>query len=219
MTVDPLDAWAAETGRLVEALRDVPEPDWARPSPCPPWTAAALLGHVVAGVVRVPGMLDAPAPERAEIDAAGYFRADERFSGGTDAERIDSGRRAAAEAGGPELVRRLATAREDAIGRCRREPPGRVVRTRHGDAMLLTDFLVTRVLEAGIHGLDLADALGREPWLTPPAARLLVGLYGGAALGWAPLALLRVATGRAEPTPQQAADLQRHGVRRLTLGR
>ncbi|WP_426514938.1 hypothetical protein ACPPVO_40940 [Dactylosporangium sp. McL0621] len=84
--------------------------------------------------------------------------------------------------------------------------------------MLLTEFLVTRVLEAGVHGLDLAAALGREPWLTPPAAGLLVALYGGAGLDWDPVPLLRVATGRAEATPEQAADLERHGLRRLTLG-
>ncbi|MFB9443589.1 maleylpyruvate isomerase N-terminal domain-containing protein [Dactylosporangium vinaceum] len=179
MSIDPLDAWAAETARLVTVLHDVPDGDWERPSPCPPWTAAELLGHVVAGVARVPGMLDAPAPARAEIDAVGYFRTDERFSGSTNEARIDLGRREAA-AGGPELVRRLAVAREDAVGRCRREPPGRVVRTRHGDAMLLGDFLATRVLEAGIHGLDLAEALGREPWLTPAAAALLTRVYGAA---------------------------------------
>ncbi|WP_426503957.1 maleylpyruvate isomerase N-terminal domain-containing protein [Dactylosporangium sp. McL0621] len=56
MDIEPLDAWAAETGRLVEELRGVPAGDWARPSPCPPWSAAGLLGHVVAGVTRVPGM-------------------------------------------------------------------------------------------------------------------------------------------------------------------
>ncbi|MFI5910327.1 maleylpyruvate isomerase N-terminal domain-containing protein [Dactylosporangium sp. NPDC051541] len=180
MTTDALDAWDAETARLVAVLHDVPPADWARASPCPPWTAADLLGHVVAGVARVPGMLDAPAPPRAEIDAIAYFRADARFSGSTNAERIDLGQRLAAELGGPGLVARLTTARAEAVGRCRREPGGRIVRTRHGDAMLLTDFLATRVLEAGIHGLDLADALGREPWLTGPAAELLTRVYGAA---------------------------------------
>jgi uncharacterized protein (TIGR03083 family) len=213
-----LDAWAAETGRLAAELRGVPAGDWARPSPCPPWDAAGLLAHVVAGIARVPGMLDGPVPPRAEVDAAGYFRADERFSGSTNAERVASGQRSAVEAGGPALVERLALVRADAIGRCRLEPAGRVVVTRHGDAMLLTEFLLTRVLEAGVHGLDLAAALGREPWLTPSAAELLTGLYGGAGLGWDPVTLLRVATGRAEATPQQRADLRRHGVRRLALG-
>ncbi|WP_323187142.1 hypothetical protein [Streptomyces sp. NBC_00365] len=29
--------------------------------------------------------------------------------------------------------------------------------------MLLSEFLLTRVVEVAVHGLDLADALGREP--------------------------------------------------------
>jgi uncharacterized protein (TIGR03083 family) len=213
-----LAAWDAETGRLARELRGVPEADWTRPSPCPPWDAAGLLAHVVAGIARVPGMLDTQAPPRAEIDAAGYFRADERFSGSTNAERVAAGQRAAAAEGGPALVARLGRVRSEAIERCRREPAARVVVTRHGDAMLLTEFLVTRVLEAGIHGLDLAAALGRDPWLTPAAAELLVRLYGAADLDWEPVALLRVATGRADATPEQQADLQRHGLRRLALG-
>ncbi|MFI8504487.1 hypothetical protein ACIGFK_39190 [Streptomyces sp. NPDC085524] len=45
----------------------------------------------------------------------------------------------------------------------RKESERRVVRTRHGDAMLLADFMLTRVFEVAVHGSDLADALGREP--------------------------------------------------------
>src|SRR5690606_20027274 len=87
---------------------------------------------------------------------------------------------------------------------CRAEPEGRVVRTRHGDSMLLTDFMVTRVVEIAVHGLDLADALGREPWLTPQAGsvlrELLLGADGAAALralGWDEVDFVRRATGRA----------------------
>jgi hypothetical protein len=37
-----------------------------------------------------------------------------------------------------------------------------VVLTRHGDRMLLTEFLRTRVLELAVHGLDLAAVDDRE---------------------------------------------------------
>jgi hypothetical protein len=49
--------------------------------------------------------------------------------------------------------------------------------------MLLTGFLLTRVVEVAVHGLDLTDAVEREPWLTRPAADLVLGLLvgGGAA--------------------------------------
>jgi hypothetical protein len=42
--------------------------------------------------------------------------------------------------------------------------------------MLLTEFAKTRVVELAVHGLDVAAGLGREPWLTPPAADVLAEL-------------------------------------------
>jgi hypothetical protein len=100
---------------------------------------------------------------------------------------------------------------------CRAEPPERVVRTRHGDAMLLSQFLVTRVVELAVRGLDVADALGREPWLTAAAADVLTELLGPGRteLGWDPPTFLRKATGR---EPLEPAERDRLGIRRLTLG-
>ena len=91
--------------------------------------------------------------------------------------------------------------------------------------MLLSEFLLTRVVEVAVHGLDLADALGREPWLTSQAADLvqdlLLGPDGAAALeklGWGQLRFLRKATGREPITREEALDVSRLGIRWLTLG-
>ncbi|MDO0934358.1 hypothetical protein QQY66_22685 [Streptomyces sp. DG2A-72] len=99
------------------------------------------------------------------------------------------------------------------------------MRTRHGDPMLLSEFLLTRVVEVAVHGLDLADALRREPWTTPRAADvvqdLLLGQNSAAALeklGWSRLHFLRKATGRDPITREEAAEVDRLGIRRLTLG-
>jgi len=53
------------------------------------------------------------------------------------------------------------------------------VLTRHGDVMLLTEFMRTRVLELAVHGLDLAAGVGHfEPGNNAK--------HGGfAAAGWA----------------------------------
>jgi hypothetical protein len=90
----------------------------------------------------------------------------------------------------------------------------RVVCTRHGDAMLLTDFMVTRVVELAVHGLDFADALDRPPWTHDSAlevvTRLLLPQASRAsfdALGWDRMSLVRVATGRAGS--EDRADQQR----------
>ena len=76
-------------------------------------------------------------------------------------------------------------------------------------------FLLTRVVEVAVHGLDLADALGREPWLTSQAADLVQGLLLGPdgataleKLGWGQLHFLRKATGR-ETRPERTELLLR----------
>ena len=99
------------------------------------------------------------------------------------------------------------------------------MRTRHGDRMLLTEFLRTRVLELAVHGLDLAAALDRPPWLTDGAAAVVEELVlpaGSARLreeaGWDRRTLVAKATGRIPFGPLDAALMQRHGLRRLALG-
>ena len=78
----------------------------------------------------------------------------------------------------------------------------------------LDEFLKTRILEIGVHGMDLAAALGRRPWLTPAAASvvlsILVGLLGddpAAALGWSDLTFIETATGRRPLTGAERAVL------------
>lgn len=168
----------------------------------------------------LPGMLAAPSPERAEISAVEYYRPDDRFAPETNAARIALAQDAA-RAGGAGF----ATTWERVERLCAAEPEGRVVRTRHGDAMLLSQFLLTRVVEVAVHGLDVADALGRDPWLTPQAAdavlELLLGPGHRAAageLGWDQAVLLRKATKRSPLSPTEAEQVRRLGIRWLTLG-
>ncbi|MDR7276033.1 maleylpyruvate isomerase N-terminal domain-containing protein [Catenuloplanes atrovinosus] len=215
-----LAAFAAEAAALTAAMSAVPAQSWNLPSPCPPWTVAGLFGHVIVTVGRVPAMIDGAAPSAATVDAAGYYRPDARFSPATNAARIAAGGDRAALPG-PSLVTEFATTSGYVEELCRREPPGRLVRTRHGDAMLLTDFLLTRVVEVAVHGLDLAAALDRRPWLTTEAADALRTLLLGDAavpLGWDHLTFIRKATGRAQITPGEREAAARHGVRWLALG-
>ena len=52
---------------------------------------------------------------------------------------------------------------------------GGSLRTRSGATVRLDDYLDTRVLELAVHGLDLADALGRDPWITPARGAIVRG--------------------------------------------
>ncbi|GAB7045003.1 maleylpyruvate isomerase N-terminal domain-containing protein [Catenuloplanes indicus] len=215
-----LDAFAAESSALVAALAGVPAEGFDLPSPCPPWTVGGLLGHVIVTVGRVPGMLAEPAPAVATVDAAGYYRRDERSSAAANAARIAAGDDRAARPGA-SLVTEFTTISGYVVELCRREPADRVVRTRHGDAMLLADFMLTRVVEVAVHGLDLAAALGRPAWTTPAAVTAVSGLLLGdtpVPLGWDRLTFLRKATGRAPMTAAERAAAGRQRIRWLALG-
>jgi len=222
-----VDAFATEAGRLTEIISGVDDAALDRASPCPPWTVRELLCHVRIGVGRVPVMLAEPEPPPGPlIDAPGYYRPDQRFSPAVNDDRIATAQRAAVGAGpAAQLARELDQTWRDAWALMRGAPQGRVVRTRHGDRMLFTEFVRTRVLELAVHGLDLAAGLDRTPWLTGAAAAVVEELVlpaGSAALreeaGWDQTTLVAMATGRLPFGPSDAALMERHGLRRLALG-
>jgi uncharacterized protein (TIGR03083 family) len=222
-----VDAFATEAGRLTEIISGVHDAALDRASPCQPWTVRELLCHVRIGVRRVPAMLAEPEPPPGPVvDAPGYYRPDQRFSPAVNDDRIATAQRAARAAGpAPALARDLDQAWRDAWALMRGAPQGRVVRTRHGDIMLLTEFARTRVLELAVHGLDLAAGLDRPPWLTDAAAAVVEELVlpaGSARLldeaGWDRPTLVAMATGRLPFRPSDSALMERHGLRRLALG-
>ncbi|MEU1799393.1 maleylpyruvate isomerase family mycothiol-dependent enzyme [Streptomyces californicus] len=219
-----LEAFQLECGALGDAVAGLSDAEWNLPTRCTPWTVHDLLGHVCVVIDWLPAMLDAP-PE-AEISAVAYYRPDDRFSPQTDAKRIALAQdRAARPADGGAFAEDFAATWRRAYRLCRGQPGGRTVRTRHGDAMLLSEFVLIRVVEVAVHGLDLADALRREAWLTPAAgdavAELLLGAEHAPAadkLEWSRSRFLRKATGRELLNEAEAAQAERLGIRRLALG-
>ncbi|MFF8380485.1 maleylpyruvate isomerase family mycothiol-dependent enzyme [Streptomyces sp. NPDC015661] len=224
-----LEAFERECGALGDAVAGLSEAEWNLPTRCTPWTVRDLLGHVCVVIDWLPAMLDAPAPDEAEISATEYYRPDDRFSPRTNGKRIALAQERAAGsadgAGGAGFAGDFAATWRRAARSCRAQAGGRTVRTRHGDAMLLSEFLLTRVVEVAVHGLDLADALGREAWLTPAAGDVVTELLLGAEqttavdeLGWSRPRFLRKATGREPLDEAEAAQIERLGIRRLALG-
>jgi uncharacterized protein (TIGR03083 family) len=208
-----LEALQAESDCLVAGLTGVPRDAFDRPTRCEPWSARELLAHVLVACGRLPGMLRAPEPGSASVSALQYFRND-RLGGTTDPERIETVRHDAARfPSGPLIVDAVAAATRSMVTCARAEPPHRRVRTRWDDDMLLDEYLRTRVLELAVHGLDLAAAVGAEPWLSEPAAAVTehVLTEGCAddelnALGWDRRTLIEKATGRALLTEPEIRD-------------
>ncbi|MGA8117232.1 MAG: maleylpyruvate isomerase N-terminal domain-containing protein [Actinocatenispora sp.] len=223
---DVLAAFRTEAAELIGALAGLSDEDFRRPTRCTPWTVAELVAHVATASGRLTAALAADPPGLATVSIVDYYRPDERFSAGTNEIRIRLAReQAAAATNGRALVVDLARAAADALALADTTPPDRTVLTRHGDAMTLHDFLVTRVVELALHGLDLSDALDREPWLTEPAATVVAALVLPAsgtgvadALGWDRTTLIRKATGRAVLTDAEAGYLSTHGIHWLTFG-
>jgi uncharacterized protein (TIGR03083 family) len=202
-----------EAACLVAAVRDLNEDDLERPTPCEPWSARELLVHVLVACRRLPPMLSEPAPSRAEVSAWEYFRND-RLGGVPDPDRIEAARQdATGLASSQEIVAALAAAVREMVSLGRSERPDRIVRTRWGDAMLLTEYLETRVFERAVHGLDLATAVGRQPWLSEEAAAVAAQVLGERmdedelrGLGWDQLTFIEKATGRMPLTDKEAAQ-------------
>ncbi|WP_410816207.1 maleylpyruvate isomerase N-terminal domain-containing protein [Micromonospora sp. 050-3] len=216
-------AFSAECARFTEILAELTDDDLSRPTDCPPWNVRYLIAHTRTGVGRLTDMLAAPAPPRAEVDAAGYFGA-AKFTAEVDADRIAGGQREALQVDRTALATEFDRAWRATEAAVAAAPPDRVVRTRHGDAMRLGEFLRTRVVEVGVHGLDLATALGRPPWLTPPAAEVIAELLTGgrpapAGLSGDRLTVIRKATGRAVLTAPERAAIAAAGFRWLAFGR
>ncbi|MGC5054357.1 maleylpyruvate isomerase N-terminal domain-containing protein [Micromonospora sp. DT48] len=222
-------AFHDECDRLGTVLRTLDRADLDRPTRCTPWTAADLLAHIRTGVARLADMLGDTPPGPAQVDAAGYFGA-AKFTRQVDADRIESAQSEAARHRDAAPPTRPGTVLDADFDRAWRatlsavdaHPADRVVRTRHGDAMTVTEFLRTRVVEVGVHGLDLAEALERPPWLTPAAARLIADLLTGgqalpADLHWDRLTLIRKATGRSPRSRAEQDALDAAGIRLLSF--
>jgi uncharacterized protein (TIGR03083 family) len=222
------EAFRAESRRLQDVIAGLDDAAFARHTPCHPWTVAELVYHVGMTMRRLPGMLAAPEPGGPGlVTAAGYYRADQRFSAATNDDRIQSAQRGAAGlADAAAWARDFGQARQRAWDALRAAPPGRVVLTRHGDRMLLTEFLRTRVLELAVHGVDLAAALEHPPWMTAGAADVTEDLLlpAGAAArlraetGWDQVTLIAGLTGRRPFTPAESQLVESAGAGWLALG-
>lgn len=236
-------ALAAEGAALTATVASLAPGDLALASPCPPWTTGQLLGHILIGADRIAPALAAaarladgaapvtrlglPSGTPAPISPAAYYRPDHRFSAAVNSDRIDAAITLAASLPTvPELHAELARRHSESLDLLTAAPADAVAMTRHGDLMLLTDFAVTRVAELGLHGLDLAIGLNRQPWLTGAAAAVLEDLLlpsGHAArlaerLRCDRIGLIAMLTGRAPQPPAAAAEFAAAGAVRLSLG-
>ena len=186
---------------VVDALGELPEADFGRPTRCAAWDVKGLVGHLWRDLDRLGTCLELTPEPTATCDAIGYFRA---YDPVADAPAIASQSLevAARYGSGADAVAAFDEHRRECIEGVRSLAPDRLVRTRIA-TMRLDEFVKTRVLELSVHGLDLADALDAPPWLSHEGqavtVALLEGLLGGpppATLAHDAVAFIDTGTGR-----------------------
>lgn len=215
--MDVLEALAAECRLISDTVLQLDEAAFARPTRCSAWNVKELLAHLYRDIEQVAVMTNEPPPEGgAEADGASYWGLYDPVSDGRSiADRAKM--RAAAHRTGHELARIWDWMWPKALADAAAQPEGRVIAT-WGPRMLLREFLRTRVIEAAVHGLDLADALGREPWITAEASRIVRDVleirFGQPAPDrWDDLAFIEAGTGRRRLDAEDAAILGRAAAR------
>jgi uncharacterized protein (TIGR03083 family) len=201
---DALDVLEGECARASEALRGVPEAVYGGPTRCPPWNVKGLVGHLWRDVDRIVSYAGGPGSgpaARAETDAVSYWRSyDPVVEGPLISQR--SSEVADRFSTGADLATSFSRHWPECIAAARAMKPGDVVRTRL-TWIRIDEFVGTRVVEATVHGLDLAQAITMPPWPTAGGLAIthaiLVGLLGGpppASLASDEIAFIETATGR-----------------------
>lgn len=206
-------ALTAECSLVSGVVGELSEADFALPTRCPPWDVKVLMGHMHRDVDRILDYRDEPAPDEPDADSVSYFRSYDPVG---DAPRISARSMEVSDAfdSGAALARSFEERWRLAVDAARAQDPGKVVRT-FAPALRLEEYVKTRVLEIAVHGLDLADALGRPPWITPGGAAItrailegLLGVPPPPGLEWDDVAFIEAGTGRRPLT----------GAERVVLG-
>jgi uncharacterized protein (TIGR03083 family) len=199
-----------ECRRVTRLLHSLTEADFARPTRCEPWDVKELTAHLYRSLFRIPTVLDDEPPESADTDSVSYWRS---YDVPTDAPVIAAhARETAGEyATGTELAEAFDGLTRTVIERARSTDPARLIHVWWGPNLRLDEFLHTRVLEVVVHGLDMTDALDREPVASNEGValvcRTLEGLLGRAAPeSWSSIEFIEKGTGRA-PLVEADAEL------------
>jgi uncharacterized protein (TIGR03083 family) len=182
------------------------------PTRCEAWDVKALLGHMYRDVDRIIEYKDVQAPAAPNADAVSYWR---RYDPVDDAPRIADRAIEIAKAydTGTDLARAFDVRWREAVDVAKQLEPDRIYMT-FAPAMRLDEYVKTRVLEIAVHGLDMARAIGRPPWITPRAenvtTEILMGLLGAeppASLGWDGVTFIETGTGRRPLAPSEREAL------------
>ncbi|MEU4113566.1 sterol carrier family protein [Kitasatospora sp. NPDC028055] len=156
-------ALAAQSEALRAVVHGLGADQLDRPTRLGTWRVRELLAHLSLALGRMPAALDAPAPDGPVLSLAGYAEVSRTLAGAVDSAVTEHA--ATGFAGPPAEVVAAFDQSLDAVRAVLDRPAGAAPEPTAvvvGRRMLLTDYLVTRLVEAVVHADDLAEALRLE---------------------------------------------------------
>jgi uncharacterized protein (TIGR03083 family) len=205
--VDALEAQCKELSALLGELSDE---DWDRPSRCDGWTVKELVAHCEGMLDRLVGANAEEVEGTAEIDRVGYYGYDpDGPREGEDPSKTFSEvirERVIDEVGGrsgDELQESLDSSIAAALEGIGRIPAERVIKRSGHPRMRFDEFVASRVLEFGVHTMDIGHATLRGERIHPDAAEIVrdildrrLGAELPKGLGWDTRTFILSGTGR-----------------------
>ena len=167
-TLDILDEEFAALKRTVAAIR----PDqWAKPTRLrvnashPYWDVFTLVAHINVATNMVQTLINDTAGGTPGMDHTTFFVTDVAQV----APAVDTFTRDSAKGWSPDALRTTVVATIDEAMRMARATDQAKVGPAFFGPMRLDELMLTRIIETGVHGLDLSVALGKPPHLTARA--------------------------------------------------
>ncbi|MFJ6771357.1 sterol carrier family protein [Kitasatospora sp. NPDC091257] len=157
-------ALTAQSEAVRVVVHQLTESDLERPTRLGSWRVRELVTHLSLALSQLSAVLDLPEVDGPVLPLADYATLAGTMAGFVDAATTEH--TAAGFAGPPKEVVAEFDRSLDAVlavldSRAAAEPERRVT-FLSGHPMLLSDYLVTRLIEAVVHADDLADALGLD---------------------------------------------------------
>lgn len=210
MTSREIDALEAQCKELVALLGELGDEEWERPTRCPGWTVKELAAHCEGMMQRLVGANAEEVAGEAEIDRVGYYGYDPAGQrGGEDPSKTFSEvirDRVIEEVGdrtGDEIRNGVEGAVDAMLSGVRQAPVDRVIKRSGHPRITFGEFVATRVLEFGVHTMDLGHATLRGERVHPDAVPIITEILDGRlgaplpkGLGWDARTYILTGTGR-----------------------
>ena len=212
-----LDALELQAKELAALLDEIGDEEWERPTRCPGWTVKELAAHCEGMMQRLVGDNAQAVDGPAEIDRVGYYgydpdgpREDEDPSK-TFSEVIRD--RVIDEAGsrtGAEIRDGVNAAIDQMIAGLKEIPGDRVIKRSGHPRIRFDEFVASRVLEFGVHTMDIGHATLRGERLHADAVPIIKGILHGllgaplpVGMGWDDRTFILSGTGRRQLEPNE----------------